>query len=300
MKIIKIRFLILCFSVVFILLLPQAVKAARFYFENGTLSKNSLLQVILRLDSEGEEINALEGKIILPPSLVVTDIDKDNSIIPLWIKEPQRSGREISFAGIIPGGIVTSQGPILTLKLKAFVDKPSQATFNLDDFQVLLNDGKGTKTNASAQPLSLLVYPNQQAEEYKSGIATDHTPPGQFIYQVIRDANLFNNKWVVIFLAQDKESGIAYYEIQENREEVIDKDKWLRAKSPYLLQDQSRQSYIFLKAVDKAGNYTLAAIEPLIRKRWYESQTFLFILISGGVILAGLLLVIIFRSRKLW
>ncbi len=277
---------------------PLRARAAKFYFENSPVSNKQLLQIVLRLDSEGEEINALEGRVILPPFLEVIDIDKNNSIIPLWIEEPQKQGNKVSFAGIIPGGIVASGEPLFTLQLKVFIDREEKAVFKIEDFRVLLNDGKGTSVRTTVEPLTLTISPSGMVQMSIVDGVVDNNPPAQLTYQVVRDANLFDNQWVVIFLAQDKESGIAYYEVQENKVKVIDENKWRKAKSPYLLQDQSRQSYIFLRAVDKAGNYTLATIEPAAGKKWYESQGFLFILISGGVILLGLLLVIIFKRRN--
>jgi len=277
---------------------PLRARAAKFYFENSPLSNKQLLQIVLRLDSEGEEINALEGRVILPPFLEVVDIDKSNSIVPLWIEEPQKQGNKVSFAGIIPGGIVASGEPLFTLQLKIFIDREAKAVFKVEDFRVLLNNGKGTSVSTTVEPLTLAINPSEAVPMSTVEEIIDNNPPAQFTYQVVRDANLFDNQWVVIFLAQDKESGIAYYEVQENKEKVIDENKWQKVKSPYLLQDQSRQSYIFLRAVDKAGNYTLATIEPAAGSKWYESQLILFILISGGIILLLSILSVIILKRK--
>ncbi len=295
----KIRHYLVLFIVAFIVwVFPSVAKAAKFYFESSPWSNKQSLQIILRLDSEGKKINALEGSVVLPPFLAVVDIDKSNSIVPLWIEEPQQRGNKISFAGIIPGGVVANGEPLFTLRLNAFIDKTAEAIFDLENPRVLMNDGKGTSVSTTVDVLTLTINPSDAVQISTTNTKADDNPPAQFTYQVVRDVNLFDNKWVIIFLAQDKESGIAHYEIQESKDGVIDQDKWIRVTSPYLLQDQSRQSYIFLKAVDKAGNYTLATIQPLAGREWYESQAFLFILISGGMILLGLLLIIIFKKRN--
>ena len=78
---------------------------------------------------------------------------------------------------------------------------------------------------------------------------------------------MFEGKWFVVFNTQDKQSGIDHFEVQENRGAKPDYTKWKTAVSPYLLEDQDLKSYIFIKAVDKAGNSVLEILPPKYVKK---------------------------------
>jgi len=41
-------------------------------------------------------------------------------------------------------------------------------------------------------------------------------------------------------------------------------------ESPYLLKDQKLKSFIYVKAVDKAGNERIATLAPRYPLKWYE------------------------------
>src|SRR4051812_47162087 len=66
--------------------------------------------VALVLDTQGQDINTIEGTIKIAPDLESpADIIDSNSIVNYWVKEP-KAGREINFAGAIPGGFSGDKG----------------------------------------------------------------------------------------------------------------------------------------------------------------------------------------------
>jgi len=88
----------------------------------------------------------------------------------------------------------------------------------------------------------------------------DSVPPEPFELEIGKDPSIFEGKNFLSFATTDKTSGIDYYEISEtkgNGQEILKK-----AKSPHILEDQSLQSVIKVKAVDKAGNEQMAEIIP--------------------------------------
>ena len=80
----------------------------------------------------------------------------------------------------------------------------------------------------------------------------DTTKPEEFKPEIGRDPAIFEGKYFLSFATVDKMSGIDHYEIIETRDKK--QDIWKKVESPYLLEDQSLQSKILVKAVDKAGN----------------------------------------------
>ena len=49
-----------------------------------------------------------------------------------------------------------------------------------------------------------------------------------------------------------------------------DFEGWARAKSPYILKDQSRKSYVYVRAIDKAGNERVEMVKPKKSTSWSE------------------------------
>lgn len=109
-------------------------------------------------------------------------------------------------------------------------------------------------------------------------VMIDATPPEEIQASVSKDEQIFNGEHFLNFVCNDKTSGIDYYEIAETK--PFQKPEWKRAKSPYLLEDQTLQSEIKIKAVDKAGNIKIILISPQ-EKIW------------KGFILLGIIIVMI-------
>jgi len=84
----------------------------------------------------------------------------------------------------------------------------------------------------------------------------DTTPPEDFKPEIGRDPAIFEGKYFLSFATTDKTSGIDYYEVKEGKRD------FKKAGSPYSLEDQSLQSTILVKAVDKAGNERISEIIP--------------------------------------
>ena len=107
-------------------------------------------------------------------------------------------------------------------------------------------------------------------------------------------------KYNVVFNTTDKQTGIDHYKVIE---EPISKfaafewgranAPWIVARSPYQLKDQSLNSTIRVKAVDKAGNEYVATLLPDKEMRTISTQD---IILGAGVGLMLLLLILIFIS----
>lgn len=279
------------------LLLPLPAFAAEIYF--GTHTKeaglNQLVEVGVFLNTEGESINAMEGSIVFPSSLLAPrEIRSGSSIISLWIEQPfvERDG-ELRFSGMLPGGYAGSSGYLFSVIFQA--QNEGEAVLDVSNARILLNDGNGSEALFHSSPIALTIRPGLKGPEVLP--VYDPDAPESFIPQTAQDPNLFDGKWFLVFATQDKGTGIAGYAIYETarKKEIarIEAKKWVEAGSPYVLKDQDLRSFVYVKAVDKAGNERIAAVEPRYPTRWYEMWR-VWVIIIGIVVLAGVI------GRILW
>lgn len=222
----------------------------------------------LVVDSNGNNINALEGEITIKnQSLVFKNISDSNSLVSLWIKRPiLNQGEKLSFSGIIPGGYV-GKGIIFTfiIENKNFKSIDLINSFSLNNFSVLLNDGQGSKVKVSFLGLD---KDNNLVEQIDSILVLNKVGWPEIFYPVItKNLDLGDNKNLLLFATQDKTSGIFHYQVYESSKKINilkfnKKLDWITSESPYELKDQSLNSYIYVKAVNQAGNGRIMLISP--------------------------------------
>ncbi|MDP3764757.1 MAG: cohesin domain-containing protein, partial [bacterium] len=244
-----------------------------------TYNAGDSFSVSLSLDTKGQSVNTLSGKIQVPTSnLQILDVRYGSSIISLWVERPKiDSSGNITFVGGIPGGFSGSNGPILTFGVRA--KSEGQAAINIKDIKILLNDGKGTElAGATSGILKLIISkalpkPAQEEEPKEAYIPPpDTVPPESFIPLVSSHPTIGDNKYFVSFFAVDKDSGVAKYEIVESPlilslfTKRFDASP-LTAETPYILKGQFWAYKITVRAYDQAGNFTDSfVIKPLSAK----------------------------------
>jgi len=110
----------------------------------------------------------------------------------------------------------------------------------------------------------------------------DATPPEPFKLEIGQDPTVFEGKYFLSFYTTDKTSGIDYFEIKEGKRasKII--------SSPYVLEDQTLQSKITVKAIDKAGNERISQILPPEKPFPYSAA--ILILVAIIIILGTALL----------
>jgi hypothetical protein len=273
--------------------------------ETKEVKKNEFIVVPIYLDTQFEEINAVEVYVNFSDNLVFRDYLDGKSIITHWIEKPHLLDVRrptIGFSGIIAGGI---SGRNLNLVELVFEAKESGiAKIEIDEnSKVLLNDGLGTKTKLIALSQSFNILEIKGLPEIK---IKDNFPPEPFKIYLAKNKEIFNGKYYITFETKDKQSGIAYYEISEKPINFIFLAKpdiknlsFKKAESPYVLEDQSLRSYVVVKAVDKAGNERVEILYPQ-RILLYED---VLILIVCLMILIGLIVFVIkfrYKNEKLF
>ncbi len=275
-----IKFLLLSFLAVF--LMPQPIFAVSFFFNTQTNEWRVDDQFVAEffLNTNGDDINAIEGKIIFPSDILeVKKINDGNSIINFWIEKPKSALKsQIAFSGIIPGGYNDSQGLIFSITFLA--KKEGKGIIEFSGVKALRNDGEGTEAPLAISNFQFLIF-NPPAGGLVPQIVIpkieDRSPPEEFTPQIAADPAIFDGKWFLVFAAQDKGFGIDRYEVCEgNRKCIV-------AESPYLLQNQNLDREIVVKATDKSGNERIAILPPQKPRAWYKDYAIIAILIIMAV-----------------
>lgn len=283
----KIKIIII---VCFLSLFAVPVFAAEIFFDAKTreISVGERFEVGIFLNTEGEYINAVEGKVIFSEDLLeFKEIRDGNSIINFWIERPRVSGGEVLFSGITPGGYSGEKGLIFSLVFQS--TQGGRGLVEFRDIKGLLNDGEGTEIEMTISNLQFITSEQTSLSQAVESGKEDTDRPEAFEPVIASDPAIFDGKYFLIFATQDKGSGIGRYEVREG------KGPFVIAESPYLLQNQNLDDKITVKAVDRSGNERIIILPPQKPKPWYKSGLFFVILIMGIFII-----VYIIAWRFLW
>ncbi len=227
----------------------------------ATVAQQQQFYVDVALNPNGNDFNGLQGTVSFSDdTLSFVRAETGTSILNYFIETPTALVNTVHFSGIVPGGFKglvnpfdpthTMPGTIVRL---VFAGKaPGSATITTSYVQATDNDGQGTLETVSDASAMLTVSSTVLPSTY----ATPDTIPPTIEASVIRDPNLFDDRYTLIFTATDKQSGINHVALQEGD------GPWTTINSPYLLQDQTRQSILTVRAYDNAGNMSTITIVP--------------------------------------
>ena len=278
----------LVFGLLFVAAIPVFAAEISFDSKIQEIGVGSQFEVNVFLNPEGEDINAIEGRIIFPEKIIeLKEIKDGNSIVNFWIERPEINNGEILFSGIIPGGYIGNKGLIFSAVF--YAKKQGKGFIEIREPKILLNDGQGTETKTEASVLEIAISP--KAPSVLPLTKKDIEPPEDFLPEIASDQSVFEGKWFLVFATQDKVSGIGHYEVCEG------KRKCVVAESPYLLENQNLDDEIVVKAIDKSGNeriVTLPAQKPAV---WYKNYLILAIIILV-IAVAYFIWRILWKKRK--
>lgn len=281
-----------------LLIMAHSVWAAILSFtpEQITVGMEQEFAVEFFLDTENtENINAMEGTIFYPHELLeLKEIQDGNSIINFWIERPKKSTTgQIRFSGITPGGYFGRNGFIFSMIFQA--KALGSGAVKIHEHNVLRNDGLGTAVPMQIHQFFFTVSQTNSSAEFIVKQEEDRDPPEAFTLEIAHDQNLFGNKWFIVFATQDKGSGIDYYEIQERKDNSMQDSSWIRAESPYVLEDQGLTRFIFVRAVDKTDNERIATRVPQSSPPYAR---YLVWIILGAVVISYFFVKMVWRKRR--
>lgn len=248
---------------VLLISLKGEASSLSFKSSNNNPGIGEQFYVDILLDTEGKRINGIEGGINFDSErLSFVRAEEGSSIISLWIEKPKLNENKIEFSGIIPNGFdgvidpfnQSKKLPGLIIRLIFQGTKDGIADIKAGTFIGTLNDGFGTIENINSSGIKIEVKNINNLSVYKT---EGDTKPELNAY-VVRDPNIFNNKYVLVYDARDTKTGIKEISVKEGRR------SWKKATgSPYLLEDQSRHSIISIQAVNYSGAGINMSIEGL-------------------------------------
>jgi len=321
---------LLLLALLFFLYPPSVSFAATLYMEpnQAELKRGDAIVIAVRLDTDEDEcVNTVDAVISYSDNIQPVDTSRGDSILTLWIEEPKidRVNRTITFAGGIPNGYCgrIPGDPRLTNNIVNLLfqspglqigSSESGNDVSIDfaqETRVLLNDGFGTQ--AQLRTFGSKIALSKEAGNFitnpwQERVQSDTLPPEKFSISIERIPDEYG-KYYAIFNTTDKQSGIDHYEIIE---EPLDSRNlfgwgagnapWVRAVSPYILDDQSLNSTIRVRAVDKAGNEYIAVYVPSEEERTFSSENKIIIITLAAVALLlgaiGTAVVLYLRRRK--
>lgn len=271
-----------------------------FFGENDVRSDN-IFEVKMILNAE-QSINAIEGNIFFPiEHLQLIRIIEGDSIVKLW-PEPVKEIEPgiVNFSGMIPGGWLGNNGRILTFEFR--VIREGEIIIRGDNLRLFKHSRNADEVDIISNPLEIKIFSNDEIDDsdliISSKIINDYELPENFVPLLVQEPLLHNRKAVLIFATQDKLSGLDRFEIKEVKYKFLRIFKsWKRAKSPYVLEDQSLSKYIYIKAIDRAKNERLVVLDPLYKIPAYRRLEF-WSLIVVGLILSKYLLKHIFGNQE--
>ena len=269
------------FTFFVILVVPLAAHAATVTVvpPDHTPGVGEQLYVDIMLDPEGVSINGVEQTITFTPStLSFVRAEDGSSIVALWMERPTVVSGSIELAGIIPNGFsglidpfdTAERRPGKIVRLVFAVSGVGNAAVSTHT-TLTRNDGEG-----SIEPVA-----DARVTFATTAIATQTYTPSDTIPPVLvasrtQDPALFDGKYALVFSATDQGSGVAYVEVKEK------KHSWKKVSSPYLLEDQTDNATLQVRAVDYAGNDTIVAIGTVMPLNTVASYVFFALLLIVG------------------
>lgn len=232
--------------------IPDAEAASLQITTSNEIRAQDVFIVDVQLDTEGQNINTIEGTIQIQDStknFEIRDVSVAGSRFTIWPRKPSLSigGDTISFVGGSPEGI---DGKVSVFKMIVFAKNSSELRVSPINIVGYLNDGKGTAVEVKVQDKIISVSPSNgvATDEWRKIVSSDNTAPEIFEIFLFQDPSLYDGKKFLSFPTTDTESGIAYYEVQEGGALPV------KTGDQYVLVNQDSIEDISVTAYDFAGN----------------------------------------------
>ncbi len=305
------------------ILFTNNVEASTLYIDPGvaTLGRGDAITTAVRImpdQATGECINAVDAVITYTDNIQPVDVSIGKSIFNIWLEQPviNKDARTITFAGGIPNGYCgrVEGDPRLTNIIAEVIfrspglqiggsDHPEVKIDFAPETQVLLNDGLGTRAPLTTLPATFTLSKDPGSElkdDWRLSVREDEIPPEKFSIELVRDDTTYSGKNYIVFSTTDKQTGISHYEVTEEPVLEFSNFKWGGTGVPwirvdntqYLLEDQSLNSIIRVKAVDKAGNEYVATYVPDESKQTLSKNALFTYLFSGVLVLLVIVLIV--------
>lgn len=322
-----IRYIRAGFLVAAVFFVTDTASAASLYIDPpfSQLNRGDTVSLAVRLDVDeavNECVNAVDAVIHYSDNVLPIDISIGESIFNVWVETPtiDTTNKTITFAGGIPNGYCgrVAGDPRLTNVLTEIVfqspgftiggSSNPEAQISFDEVTTAyLNDGRGTKAPLTTYPASITLHDrpgSNLSNPWQSEVEADRTPPEEFSITLEKGDGEYSNRYYIVFQTTDKQTGVDHYEVMEEPLTQFGSFQWGRADAPwvrvphppvYVLDDQSLNSIIRVKAIDKAGNEYVATLVPDESVRTLSGSQVMLIVLGLALLLLLVILVVIVR-----
>lgn len=234
----------------------------------------------VNLNTEDGFYNAVTGELLVDENFEIKQIITGGSVISAWVENPTNSkNNQIDFAGIIAGGF---KGNTKVFQIVAIPKNEGASSLYLQNISIFLNDGLGTEKILPSKNISLNIRNLAPGEDNVRITMKDNISPEKFDVILTRDSNIEGGKYVLIFEAIDKGSGIRTYEVLEG------KKVFTQAKSPYVLVNQRLNERIYVKAIDYDGNERVVRVEVpgkvCVGIKCFDQKITILVLVIGFIL----------------
>lgn len=274
-----------CFEY-FMFVIPVHGAVMQIDTDFNSLHVGDVFTVEASIDTQAQTLNAVETTFEFPHDLLeFVSSDAGSSVVTVWIRNAHYTddAKTIDLAGITPGGFLSSHAPLLGLTFKVL--KEGQGIISTKDTQLLLHDGKGTPAIVTTKNLHISVVRGTSHIQVQT---IDNELPEVFVPIITHDTDVYDGKNFLVFTTSDKGSGIDHFEVKEGFF-----GRYRVATSPYLLQNQSLDKKISVKAIDHNGNERIGVLYPHDESLAQDKK-----IIAGILIACVLILLLFFLSSK--
>lgn len=267
-KFLKLNNFLLMLAILGVLVIPTTTSAASLKVSSGSAVSSGDTSIIeIYLDTEGKNINTIDGSIVLSDThqgnFEIKDVSLVNSAFTMWPRKPSLGeGHQISFVGGVPGGVVGDR--LLLFKVIVKINDSGEFKITPNKILAYLNDGLGTGVELSRDVSVINIGSSKGSpkDNWAEIISNDNTAPLKFEVVLNQDANLFDGKKFISFETTDAESGIDYYEVMEGSYPLV------RSGTNYVLIEQDKDLKVVVYAYDKAGNFQVATLDNQTPINW--------------------------------
>ena len=259
-------YILYSFTLLLLLVLPRGGHAATLTFVQSPTptTPGTLTTFEVRLNSEKDAVNVIEGSIKIPHTVRVNSVERAGSALTLWTIPPQFVVADgvVTFAGGVPGGIGPGQDIVLfTMTLVS----PDAKPYTLQPQKVFAyrTDGQGTRVVVVTKTTTLSI---KAGATLPPPLTTDTTSPQFVVATVGNDPSLFDGQSYLTLVARDTQSPISYFEVKEGYF-----GDYVRTGQYYVLRDQSLRSPLSVRVADTFGNVAVTTVPAMHTPYlWYE------------------------------
>lgn len=153
------KYYILIFSSFFLLLAHGAAAAVIYVLpEQGNFARGETVDIDIKIDSEGEGINAAQGYINWSAGVLeFIEASKEDSAFNFWLEEPALLNASTSLSFIVGTAKGISGGALQVFRLKFRAMSTGTVEFLISEAAVTASDGKGTNVLSKVKGASFRV-----------------------------------------------------------------------------------------------------------------------------------------------